>query len=54
MDPYLINVSERVKSLERELSDALWEEDPRSEMLEHELQYYQQLALKGQNYEPTF
>lgn len=53
-DPRLTNVSEQVKKLERAVSDAEWDGDPRLEMLARELRHYKELQDKGQLYEPNF
>ena len=53
-DPRLTNVSEQVKKLERAVSDAEWDNDPRLEMLARELRHCKELQDKGQLYEPNF
>lgn len=53
-DPRLTDVSEQVKKLEREVSDAEWDNDPRLEFLVKELRHYKELQEKGELYEPKF
>jgi hypothetical protein len=53
-DPRLTNVSAEVKRLEREVSDAEWDNDPRLAALAQELRHYKELQEKGILYEPTF
>ena len=53
-DPRLTNVSAEVKRLEREVSDAEWDSDPRLEYLVQQLRHYKELQEKGQLYEPNF
>jgi hypothetical protein len=53
-DPHLINVSQEVRRLERAVSDAEWDQDPRIEFLVQELNHYKDLMEKGVLYEPKF
>ena len=53
-DPRLTEVSAEVKKLEREVSDAEWDNDPRLEYLVKQLRHYKELQEKGQLYEPNF
>lgn len=53
-DPRLTEVSAEVKKLEREVSDAEWDNDPRLEYLVQQLRHYKELQEKGQLYEPNF
>lgn len=43
-----------VRRLEREVSDAEWDQDPRLEFLTSELNYYKDKQNKGELYEPSF
>lgn len=56
-DPRLTNVSGKVKKLEREYDDIIWEEgpgDPRLVTLTRELRYYKKLQEQGILHEPNF
>ena len=53
-DKRLIDVAQQVKQLEREISDAEWDSDPRLEELVRELNHYKELQAKGVLYEPNF
>ena len=53
-DPHLINVAQQVKKLEREISDAEWDDDPRLSYLARQLNHYKELQAKGILYDPTF
>lgn len=53
-DPHLINVAQQVKKLEREISDAEWDSDPRLEALVRELNHFKDLQDRGVLYEPNF
>lgn len=53
-DPRLTNVSAEVKRLEREVSDAEWDDDPRVGALARELRHYKELQEQGVVYEPNF
>jgi len=53
-DPHLVDVSKETKRLEREVSDAEWNDDPRLEQLVRELNHYKELQAKGVLYEPNF
>lgn len=53
-DPRLIDVTKEVRRLERAVSDADWDNDPRIEYLVKELNHYKDLMKKGVLYEPNF
>jgi hypothetical protein len=53
-DPRLIDVSREVKRLEREVSDAEWDNDPRLSYLARQLRHYKELQAKGVLHEPNF
>ena len=53
-DPHLINVSREVRRLEKAVSDAEWDSDPRLEFLVRELNHYKDLEKKGVLHEPKF
>ena len=53
-DPHLVDVSREVKRLEREVSDAEWNDDSRLGQLVRELNHYKELQTKGVLHEPTF
>lgn len=53
-DPRLTNVAGECRRLEREVSDAEWNDDPRLEQLVRELNHYKDLQAKGVLYEPNF
>ena len=53
-DPHLVSVSAEVRRLEREVSSAEWDSDPRLEMLIAELNHYKTLQAAGILYEPDF
>ena len=53
-DPRLTDVSAEVKKLEREVSDAEWDSDPRLEHLAQQLKHFKQLQEQGVLYEPNF
>lgn len=53
-DPHLTSVAKRVRKLERELSDAEWDSDPRYEMIATELDHYRKLQAEGKLWEPDF
>jgi len=52
--PDLICVSTRIKQLQKELSDAEWNNSPNISFLRHELAHFTSLAKSGILYEPTF
>ena len=53
-DPRLTDVSSTVKKLEREVSDAEWDDDTRLVYLVQQLRHYKELQEKGELYEPNF
>jgi hypothetical protein len=53
-DPHLVSVSAEVRRLEREVSDAEWNSDPRLERLIAELNHCKTLQAAGVLYEPDF
>lgn len=53
-DPRLIDVVAEVKRLEKEVSDAEWDDDPRLSYLARQLNHYKELQAKGILYDPTF
>lgn len=53
-DPHLTSVAKRVRKLERELSDAEWDDDPRFGAIALELQHYKKLQEEGKLWEPNF
>ncbi len=53
-DPRLIDVAAECRRLEREVSDADWNSDPRLEQLVRELNHYKDLREQGVLYEPNF
>lgn len=53
-DPRLAFIPDEVKRLEREVSDAEWDQDPRLESLIRELNYYKEKQANGELYEPNF
>jgi hypothetical protein len=53
-DPHLVSVSAEVRRLEKAVSDAEWDSDPRMEMLIAELNHYKDLQAAGILYEPDF
>lgn len=50
----LICVATRIKQLQKELSDAEWNNSPDISFLRHELAHFTSLAERGIVYEPTF
>lgn len=54
MTAELICVATRVKELRKEVSDAEWEGSKDLQKLTHELKYYENLASKGEKYDPNF
>lgn len=53
-DPRLIDVAAEVRRLERAVSDAEWDDDPRLAHLARELAYYKQLQQEGVLLDPVF
>lgn len=53
-DPHLTSVAKRVRKLERELSDAEWDDDPRFSAIALELEHYKKLQAEGKMWEPNF
>jgi len=53
-DPHLVSVSAEVRRLEKEVSDADWDDDPRLEHLIKELNRCKALLAAGVLYEPNF
>lgn len=53
-DRHLISVAKRVRKLERELSDADWDDDPRYSIIASELEHYKKLQAEGKMWEPNF
>lgn len=53
-DPRLVEVAAEGRRLEREVSDAEWNDDPRLGQLVRELNYYKDLQEKGVLYDPSF
>jgi hypothetical protein len=53
-DPRLVSVAAEVRRLEREVSDAEWDNDPRLEHLVRELHRCKKLLAAGVLYEPNF
>ena len=53
-DPHLESVAKRVRKLERELSDADWDDDPRFSAIALELQHFKKLQAEGKLWEPNF
>lgn len=55
MDKRLDSLADLIKQTRRELSDAEWEGDwMRSNVLEAQLLYYEQLVAEGELYVPNF
>jgi hypothetical protein len=52
--PELTCVATRIKKLQKELSDAEWENSPNVGFLRHELEHFTSLAKRGIVYEPNF
>lgn len=53
-DPYLESVAKMVRKLEKELSDAEWDDDPRFSAIALELHHYKKLQSEGKLWEPNF
>jgi hypothetical protein len=54
MDPRLRYIPDEVRRLDREASDAEWNNDPRLEAVIRELNHMKELQDAGELYEPTF
>jgi hypothetical protein len=54
MDPRLRYIPDEVRRLDREASDAEWNNDPRLEAVIRELKHMKELQDAGELYEPTF
>jgi hypothetical protein len=54
MDPHLTYIPREIKRLEREVSDAEWENDPRLAALVSELNHLKEQMNDGKLYEPRF
>ena len=54
MDPHLTYIPREIKRLEREVSDAEWENDPRLAALVLELNHLKEQMNDGKLYEPRF
>ena len=53
-DPYLTNVQRELRTKQRQLDDAEWNDDPYIESLAAEVQRLRELDAKGVMYDPTF
>jgi hypothetical protein len=53
-DPYLTNVQRELRTKQRQLDDAEWNDDPYIEQLAAEVQRLRELDAKGVIYDPTF
>ena len=53
-DPYLTNVQRELRTKQRQLDDAEWNDDPYMEQLAAEVQRLKQLDAQGVIYDPTF
>ena len=53
-DPRLAYIPDEIKKLNKDISDAEWNDDPRLEFLVNELNDYKEKLEKGQTYEPNF
>jgi len=54
INPDLVYVPDEIKRLEREVSDAEWNEDPRLAFLVNELNHYKELLNADRIFEPNF
>jgi len=54
INPDLVYIPDEIKRLEREVSDAEWNEDPRLAFLVNELNHYKELLNADKLYEPNF
>jgi predicted RNA-binding protein with PIN domain len=56
MDPRVMYIPTRIKELDKQIDDILWEEtaDPRIEQLVDELNYLKEKEANGELYEPNF
>jgi hypothetical protein len=53
-DPYLTNVQRELRTKQRQLDDAEWNDDPYIEQLAAEVQRLRELDAQGVIYDPTF
>jgi hypothetical protein len=53
-DPYLTNVQRELRTKQRQLDDAEWNDDPYIEQLAAEVQRLKELDAQGVIYDPTF
>jgi hypothetical protein len=53
-DPRLAYIPDEISNLNRKVSDAEWDNDPRLESLVRELNYYKEKLKNGDLYEPNF
>lgn len=53
-DPSFVCVATRIKELQKELSDAEWENSPNLAILQHELAHFTKLVSQGILVEPNF
>jgi hypothetical protein len=53
-DPYLTNVQRELRTKQRQLDDAEWNDDPYIEQLAAEVQRLKELDARGVIYDPTF
>ena len=53
-DPYLTNVQRELRTKQRQLDDAEWNDDPYIEQLAAEVQRLRELDAQGVVYDPTF
>lgn len=53
-DPHLTNVQRELRTKQRQLDDAEWNDDPYIEQLAAEVQRLRELDAKGVIYDPTF
>ena len=54
LDPRLTCVATQYKVLQRELSDAEWNNDPRAKLIRTEFMRFEALIQQGVMYEPNF
>jgi hypothetical protein len=53
-DPYLTNVQRELRTKQKQLDDAEWNDDPYIEQLAAEVQRLKELDAQGVIYDPTF
>jgi hypothetical protein len=53
-DPYLTNVQRELRTKQRQLDDAEWNDDPYIEQLAAEVQRLRELDAQGVIYDPKF